>query len=120
MRRALWGALIIWGACSHTKTVGQPAAAGNSGTQPPSHVPAAPSAELQPGAVSQIQRALVDRGFLAGDYKNDELDGPTSAAVRKFQNNEDLPATGIPDAETAKHLGLDPDRLFTKPLNPRP
>jgi hypothetical protein len=118
MRQVLWLALTVWAACSHTKTVGEPdnPRAGTTQPQTSSQVPAAPNALLQPGAAAQIQRALVDRGFLTGDYKNDELDGPTGVALRRFQSNEDLPATGIPDAETAKHLGLDPDRLFTKPL----
>jgi hypothetical protein len=116
MRHVLGLALILWAGCSHTKTVGEPGRDQTETPSPKSDVPNSPSAVLQPGAAAQVQRALVDRGFLTGDYKNDELDGPTRAALRNFQNNEDLPATGIPDAETAKHLGLNPDRLFTKPL----
>jgi hypothetical protein len=42
------------------------------------------------------------------------IDAPTSAAVRKFQGDEDIARTGNPDHETVRRLGLDADALFRK------
>jgi hypothetical protein len=35
-----------------------------------------------------------------------------SDGLRRFQRAHDLPATGIPDHQTVKDLGLDPDQIF--------
>ena len=36
------------------------------------------------------------------------------AALRRFQAAHDLPSTGVPDHETVRRLGLNPDELFRK------
>ncbi len=41
-------------------------------------------------------------------------DAATREGVRRFQRAQDLPATGVPDAETVKRLGLDPDKTFRR------
>ena len=65
------------------------------------------------GALADLQRALHERGFL-DRVRGDRLDAPTQAALRKFQNQENLPGTGFPDAETVRRLGLSPDSFFEK------
>jgi hypothetical protein len=77
-------------------------------------VPAAPEALLAPGAVSEIQRALVDRGYLDA-HREGELDPATSAALRAFQAEEDLAETGFPDRETLTRLGIDPRAAYGRP-----
>lgn len=74
-------------------------------------VPASPEALLAPGAVKDVQRALADRGFL-GAHSAGELDDATSRALRRFQQSEQLAATGFPDRETLQRLGLDPERAY--------
>lgn len=74
-------------------------------------VPAAPEALLAPGAVSEIQRALADRGYL-GSHRRGELDSATSDALRKFQAEEELAETGFPDRETLSRLGIDPRAAY--------
>jgi hypothetical protein len=74
-------------------------------------VPAAPEALLAEGAVGEIQRALADRGLL-GRHRQGELDPPTSAALRKFQQLEELAQTGFPDRETLRRLGIDPEQAY--------
>ena len=61
------------------------------------------------------QQALAERGYLAlKAAKRGRLDRVTSAAVRKFQSDQGLARTGIPDHETVRRLGLDPEALFRK------
>jgi peptidoglycan hydrolase-like protein with peptidoglycan-binding domain len=74
-------------------------------------VPSAPEGLLAPGAIGDIQEALAGRGFLKGHSKG-ELDAPTSAALRKFQQAQSLAATGFPDRETLEKLGLDPQKVY--------
>lgn len=82
-------------------------------------VPAAPDALLADGAVREIQRALAGRGLLRG-HREGDLDAPTSAALRKFQADEGLAATGFPDRETVRRLGLDPEEAYrTSGQSPR-
>ncbi len=80
-----------------------------SGERP--RVPASPKALLAPSAVGELQRALQDRGLL-GAHRPGELDRATSAAVRRFQREEDLPDTGMPDRETLRRLGVDPEKAY--------
>jgi hypothetical protein len=74
-------------------------------------VPAAPEALLAEGAVGRIQEALADRGLL-GAHRRGELDAPTSAALRRFQEGEGLAETGFPDRETLRRLGIDPEQAY--------
>jgi peptidoglycan hydrolase-like protein with peptidoglycan-binding domain len=74
-------------------------------------VPASPEALLAEGAIGRIQRSLAGRGLL-GKHVDGELDPPTSAALRKFQQSEGLAATGFPDRETLRRLGIDPEEAY--------
>jgi peptidoglycan hydrolase-like protein with peptidoglycan-binding domain len=76
-------------------------------------VPASPQGLLAPGAIGELQRALAERGYLAA-HRRGELDEPTTRAVRKFQSDEHLAATGVPDHETLQRLGVDPDKAYRK------
>lgn len=81
----------------------------------PSAVPVASSAHdlLQPGAEQQIRDKLAARGFMdapADGARPQSLRAP----LQRFQDANDLPATGTPDAETLRKLGLDPDAVFRK------
>ena len=53
----------------------------------------------------QIQQALKQRGFYAGELTG-EYDQATVEAMRRFQTQEKIPATGYPTAHALKRLGL--------------
>jgi peptidoglycan hydrolase-like protein with peptidoglycan-binding domain len=74
-------------------------------------VPATPEGLLGAEAVRDLQRALVDRKLL-GAHREGELDAPTSAAVRKFQEERGLAATGMPDRETLRALGVSAEQAY--------
>jgi len=76
-------------------------------------VPRTPVAALEPGQLREIQRRLGQRKLL-GQHEDGNLDEPTRAALRKLQKDADLPETGLPDHETVRKLGLDPDQVFAK------
>jgi peptidoglycan hydrolase-like protein with peptidoglycan-binding domain len=63
--------------------------------------------------VAEIQRALARHGLLH-EHREGELDPPTTAAVRRFQQEKGLAATGFPDRETLKDLGIDPERAYVR------
>ncbi len=76
-----------------------------------------PAALFEPGAVEALQRALIDRGYLSsgassGGAPSGKLDGPTDKALRSFQEDSSLPATGVPDDLTVRKLGLDVSDIF--------
>ena len=68
-------------------------------------VSTSPAGLLAPGADDKIRDKLAAAGF-AADGKS------TKEAMRRFQQANDLPATGSPDHETVKKLGLDPNDIF--------
>lgn len=69
----------------------------------------APEGLLTPGAEQKINDKLSAGGFMKGD-----ANASTEAALRRFQAAHDLPSTGVPDHETVRRLGLNPDDLFRK------
>jgi peptidoglycan hydrolase-like protein with peptidoglycan-binding domain len=133
---ALWIGLLALG-CAHAKTTDQekttaakPAetkAHSGGATKPraphrdPSDIPVASSAQglLKPGAEGQIRDKLVARGFM--DQPADGAPPPSlRAPLERFQDANDLPATGAPDAETIRKLGLDPDAVLRKATSAQP
>jgi hypothetical protein len=97
----------------HSPAAGQaPPADKESRAQAELPIATSPAATLQPGAVKQIQEKLADKGALHEEHPSGELDGPTREALRRFQHDSDLPATGVPDDATVHKLGLDPDKTF--------
>jgi Putative peptidoglycan binding domain len=118
--------------CGHTRSVGpaetpskaegsEPAKEPAKETSVPKRQRATPNAEieiastpaalLKPGGAGAIQERLVQSGDLTGEPSG-ELDGPTHAALERFQRAHDLPATGVPDNATVKKLGLDGGKVF--------
>jgi hypothetical protein len=125
-RAAAVALVAVLAACGGVKKVGEPAEErappkpeapdepSEKGVPPKEgrpRVPAAPEALLAEGAVTEIQRALAGRGLL-GKHMDGELDAPTSAALRKFQRQEELAQTGFPDRETLRRLGIDPEKAY--------
>jgi hypothetical protein len=76
-------------------------------------IPRNPAAALEHGQLKEIQRRLAQRKLL-GEHEEGNLDEPTRVALRRLQKAEDLPETGLPDHETVRKLGLDPDQVFAK------
>jgi hypothetical protein len=74
-------------------------------------IAASPQALLGPDTVVQLQQALVERRLL-GPHRRGELDTPTSAAVRQFQQQQGLAATGVPDRETLTQLGVSAEHAY--------
>lgn len=76
----------------------------------PKSIPVVAHAEglLKPGAEQRIRDKLSEGGWLA------ERKASTDAALRRFQDSHDLPATGMPDHQTIRMLGLNPDEVFRK------
>jgi hypothetical protein len=75
-------------------------------------VATAPEALLAPGAEDKIRERLIAGGFLAADAG--KSNGAMRGGIRQFQKAQDLPETGVPDAETVKRLGLNPDEMFRR------
>jgi hypothetical protein len=77
----------------------------------PKMTPLAQSPEglLTPGAEQKIHDKLS-----AGGFMKEDANASTGAALRRFQAAHDLPSTGVPDHETVRRLGLNPDELFRK------
>jgi hypothetical protein len=97
------------GAAARPRLARRPAKPG----RPP--LAASPSGLFAPGGVEKVQSALASRGYLdVSSAKRGEIDAATSAAVRKFQDDQGIARTGNPDHETVRRLGLDPDALFRK------
>lgn len=71
-----------------------------------------PAGLMVPEGPRLIQEALIKRGYLPGEHRTGELDEPTSAAVRKFQDDEHMAKTGAPDRETVRRLGLTVEKVF--------
>jgi peptidoglycan hydrolase-like protein with peptidoglycan-binding domain len=61
--------------------------------------------EIEPARVIQIQQALLTRGFFTGE-PNGVYDDATVDAMRQFQINQKINATGFPTAQSLKLLGL--------------
>jgi Putative peptidoglycan binding domain len=87
---------------------------------PPVHSPQTPrdSSETAPGSLTrskplkidesrtlQIQQALKQRGYFTGEMTG-IYDQPTVEAMRRFQTQEKIIATGYPTAHALKRLGL--------------
>lgn len=71
-----------------------------------------PAGLLKPGAAEAIQKALVERGYLSSSEPSGKLDGATEKALRSFQDDHHLPATGMPDDFTVRKLGLEVSQVF--------
>ncbi len=76
------------------------------------HLSNSPTGIMQEDGVLKVQQALVKRGYLDSKNRNGVLDDATSAALRKFQGDEEVARTGAPDRETVRKLGLSVEDVF--------
>jgi peptidoglycan hydrolase-like protein with peptidoglycan-binding domain len=117
------------GGCGHaTRTDSTPATATTSpATAPPpaarklkrtastengTPIATGPAGLLRPDALRRIQEKLVSSGKLESAHTSGALDAPTREALRRFQSENQLPATGAPDDATVAKLGLAPAEVF--------
>ena len=122
-------ALYVAAGCVHThrvaeeeqgnRTGGARQEEGSSGRASKSRVPpregrpavaASPEGLMNPGSAREIQEALRGKGYL--EAVSGELDQATSAALRRFQHDQQLAETGAPDRETLRRLGVDPQSVY--------
>ena len=82
--------------------------AGNGGVR----ITTSPAGQMKAHAVETIQEKLVAEGHLSADHRSGSLDGPTREALRAFQRDKGLPATGVPDDATVGKLGLRAADVF--------
>lgn len=68
--------------------------------------PVRPGSRMPTDRVLEIQRALIERGFLAEE--TGVYDQATIEAMKAFQQAENLPVTGRPTAHVLSRLGLSP------------
>ena len=69
-----------------------------------------PGGMLDAKAMHQLQAALNHHGVSTPD--SGQLDDETQASLRKFQKREQMAATGMPDFDTLRKLGLDPKTIY--------
>src|SRR5438270_4911683 len=119
MRRLLWIALVVVAAChAHETAAGNGKERAQTMEQPPDTVQVSsarpvrttPGGMLDPKSVRQVQSKLSGKGFKVAE--NGQLDEATEAALRKFQAREQIAATGLPDFDTLRRLGLDPKEIY--------
>ncbi len=116
-------------ACSHAETVATPATpsppdaptrlpSARTLTPPsePGHPPlaASPAQLMAPDSADAIADTLRKRGLLSSDAGSKDLE----AALRRFQDSQGLAATGFPDHETLRKLGIDPRAVDTTAAKP--
>jgi peptidoglycan hydrolase-like protein with peptidoglycan-binding domain len=66
--------------------------------------------KLQPERITEIQRALGQAGYL-GQEPNGQWDDATRNAMRRYQQENGFPDTGLPEAKSLMKLGLGPHPL---------
>ena len=65
---------------------------------------------MRHGAVRELQEALSAKGF--DGRESGVFDDATSKRLAAYQKSQKLPDTGLPDRETLKKLGLNPDEVY--------
>jgi hypothetical protein len=71
---------------------------------------------IAPERVTQIQQALIQAHYMTDDA-NGQWDGPTQAAMQKYQADHGWQTRLMPDSRALKSLGLGPD--YSNALNAR-
>jgi len=69
-----------------------------------------PGSMIDHQSMVELQRALSRHGERV--QASGVLDDATQAALRRFQKQQGQPATGLPDYDTLRRLGLDPKRVL--------
>jgi hypothetical protein len=108
------------GACLHSREVAGPAPAAIAVDMESSGVPFAPAPEglLQPGAIEAIQDRLGVQGLIPASQRSGRLDAATREALRRFQVQTGLPATGLPSYRTVEALKLPGNKIFFSARRP--
>jgi peptidoglycan hydrolase-like protein with peptidoglycan-binding domain len=75
-------------------------------------LPATPSSLVTADAARQLKEELRNRGYLEKPSQGPDLDAATSNAIRKFQQEEGIAATGFPDQETLRRLDIDASSAY--------
>jgi peptidoglycan hydrolase-like protein with peptidoglycan-binding domain len=65
---------------------------------------------LSPSRVEEIQRALMQAGYMDEEPRG-QWDTRTREAMRRYQADHGFPATGLPEAKSLMKLGLGPHAL---------
>lgn len=78
-----------------------------------------PAGLLKPHAAHDIQEKLIAKGLLSAGRDTGVLDTPTREALRQFQRESNIPATGMPDDVTVQKLGLGLGDIFRASEGPR-
>ncbi|MDP3231513.1 MAG: peptidoglycan-binding domain-containing protein [Myxococcales bacterium] len=68
-------------------------------------------AMFKPDGLKVMQKALQDKKVEAIEVTG-KFDTQTQEALRVFQKAQTLPDTGLPDFETLRRLGLEPDDVY--------
>jgi peptidoglycan hydrolase-like protein with peptidoglycan-binding domain len=66
--------------------------------------------KLQPARVTEIQRRLIDEGYLQQEPTG-KWDNSTRDAMLRYQTDHGFAATGLPEAKALMKLGLGPHPL---------
>ena len=66
--------------------------------------------KLQPERITEIQQALTKAGYL-NQEPTGKWDDPTRDAMRRYQEANGFPNTGLPEAKSLMKLGLGPHPL---------
>jgi len=69
-----------------------------------------PGSMLDPSAMKQIQNKLNEKGVHVA--VSGQLDEATQKALIQFQKQHHTAATGMPDYDTLRELGLDPKNIY--------
>lgn len=117
------GLICSLGGCVHATAKPTKPTKPNKPTVPAQSAPAKPAAVrdemstskttkamFKPEGLKAMQQALEGKG--PAIKVTGLLDTQTQEALRAFQKAQTLPDTGLPDFETIRRLGLEPDDVF--------
>jgi hypothetical protein len=114
MKRIIWLPLLMLAACHAHQVQGKQTTLETPPKEPQVSserpVRTTPGGMLDPKSMRQLQGALNRHGVHTVD--SGQIDEETQASLRKFQAREKMAATGMPDYDTLRKLGLDPKAIY--------
>lgn len=114
MKRIIWLPLLMLAACHAHEVQGKQTTLETPPKEPQVSserpVRTTPGGMLDPKSMRQLQGALNRHGVHTAE--SGQLDEETQASLRKFQAREKMAATGMPDYDTLRKLGLDPKAIY--------
>jgi N-acetyl-anhydromuramyl-L-alanine amidase AmpD len=114
MRPTPWLALALLAGChahqvaNDRQTMSSPPQEKQVSSERP--VRTTPAGMLDAQSMRRIQEALDRHGERV--TPSGTLDDATQAALKRFQRKQAQPATGMPDYDTLRRLGLDPKSIY--------